>query len=71
MATIRRLQAANGTDTHELEIFTFNGRVWLWDRTADPHCDSATQIADSSDTAVMDAIRDSGFEIVTVDEVAQ
>lgn len=63
MKTIRTLTAKNGLgDRRELEIFTRDGNTYLWDKTADPNCDSAELIADDSDTSVADVLVD-GFEI--------
>lgn len=65
MLTIRQVAATNGTDTRELEVFADADRLWLWDRTNDPRCESALEIADQSDTAIMDAIRDSGYALLS------
>lgn len=64
MLTIRQLTATNGHETRDLLVFARDGRLYLWDCTADPHCNSAVEVPDQSDTSIMDAIRDSGFEIV-------
>lgn len=64
MNTIRQITVANGTETHTLDLVFEMGCHWLWDKTNDKSCDSLCQIADDSDLAVMDVIRENGFEIV-------
>ncbi len=64
LESIKTLKASNGTETRNLEVLKDSRGFWLRDIENDPNSDSLEQIADDSDSAIMDAIRDNGFEIV-------
>jgi len=58
LTIIRTLAITNGTETREVSIVRDERGFWLDDNGG------LVQIADDSDMAVMDVVRDNGFEIV-------
>ena len=64
LESIKTVKASNGTETRTLEVLKDSRGFWLHDIDNDPNSDSLEQIADESDSSIMDAIRDNGFEIV-------
>jgi hypothetical protein len=65
LTQIRVAVATDGIGTRELAVFQRpDGTYWLQDCISDPGADSLWQIQDDSDTAIMDAIRDNGWELV-------
>lgn len=64
LTTIRTLTITNGAETREAAILRCPDRGYLLhDLAADPNADSLTQLADDSDSSVMDVVRDQGFEV--------
>lgn len=61
LETIRTVQVFNGQETRTLAVLKDARGFWLHDTQNDPNADSLEQIADESDSAIMDA---NGFEIV-------
>lgn len=67
LTTVRTVETSDGSDNRTLEVLICSeGRFWLHDKT-DINFDGLEEIQDDSDTAIMDAIRDGGFEIVEDD----
>lgn len=63
LTTIRTITITNGAETREVAILRDARGYWLHDLAADPNADSLTQLADDSDSSVMDVIREHGFEV--------
>lgn len=62
--TIRTVQATNGEEIRNLAVLHDERGYWLHDAENDENMDGLTELSDDSDTSIMDAIRDNGFEIV-------
>lgn len=54
---IREVQVVNGTDIRTLQVMQADEGVFLAEG------ESLQQIADDTDTSVMDAVREGGFEL--------
>ena len=66
LETVRTILTSNDETFRTLAILKDSRGFWLHDIDNDPNADSLEQLADDSNSAVMDLIRDNGFEIATI-----
>jgi hypothetical protein len=66
LENIRTVTTTDGNDTRELTVYFDPDRGFLLHDSRDINFDSLEPIADDSDSSISDAIRDNGFEIVSV-----
>lgn len=62
----RCVQVTNGHETRTMVVYHTDARGFMLHDATDIFFDSLQPLADESDSSIMDAIRDNGFEIVSV-----